>query len=945
MTRVALLIGTGTYAEGLSLLPAAPRDVEAISTVLSDPEMGGFERVDTLIDKPHTTIAETIETWFRERQRDDVALLYISGHGVKDAQLDLYFAACNTRKQGGDLVRSTAVAASFVRDRIRESKAKRQVIILDCCFSGAIDDRLPKGDETINLEFLLGEEGRVILTSSSSIQYSFAQREGALSLYTHYLVEGIRTGAADTSGDGAISVQELHNYASRKVQEESPAMTPKIIVMKDEGYQIRIAKAPLGDPAVKYRKAVEAIVQEDGETIDEVLSRPILQKLQAQLKLTDEVAQAIESEVLEPMHQRQVKIQQYREFFIRALEHKPSLGERERKRLQQYQQALGLVNENIQIVEAEILAQTSPIPPLDPIVDGSESDSRTLYLQEESQPILPEPLPLTRQPVDHLQQDSNSTPASQSSNPGSGQKSRDSLRSILFGSAVVVVACLGAFLLTRNPDGKKPIPTPTESSNPASYSLEPVQNLISAGDNTKLYGSRSSSRGLRNLVEYRDELIKGINEFVKGNYEDALNIFKRIRENTTGNEFSDPRKDPEPLIFQNNSQARLNHNKQVGSPIYTIAAAVPLSDADEREFNFGQQILFGIAHAQSKAIEQGINLEVVIANDRNLPSQGEALAKELSKLNITGFDNQQREILAVIGHYSSAVTCSALPFYNKAGLAVVSSASVRTDLRSACDGEKVFFRTVSSSAVEAQALVDYLFEKSGINNPKIAVFYNKGEGYSQSLFEQFNKVLGGRAQATPFDLSKPLNFEKGTFNVLAVFPDGRTSNRIAFDRANELIAKDAGSSLILGSSPLYSSLTVINPELSNKLGVQLNHLGEGLVLSTDWFPGCGSKKAFVGEANKIWGGEPNRIYALSYEATQVLVDRLTHGKTTRASILDDLGNSKRKVNSSVFEDKTISFDQKGDRNEIENRILVTPRYTGSEFEPVPGEQSCSPSRD
>ncbi|WP_204151965.1 GUN4 domain-containing protein [Leptolyngbya sp. CCY15150] len=364
MARVALLIGTGTYGDGFKPLPAAPKDVEAIAAVLRDPDMGGFDQVEQLIDQPHSTVSETIETWLRARQKDDLALLYISGHGVKDDQRDLYFAACNTKKQKENLVRATAIPASVVRDRIRESKAKRQVIILDCCFSGAFGDLLAKDDNTIDLETLLGAEGRVVLTSSSSLQYSFEQRDGALSIYTHCLVEGIRTGAADVDDDGAISVQELHDYAKRKVQEESPAMTPRIIVLKDEGYQIRIAKAPLGDPKVKYRKEMEVIVQEDGDTIDEILSRSVLEEWQHKLGLSDGEVQAIESDILEPIRQRQKKIQRYREVFTRALQHKNPLGERELKRLQQLQHILGLRNEDIQAIAVEVMQTTPHLPDL-----------------------------------------------------------------------------------------------------------------------------------------------------------------------------------------------------------------------------------------------------------------------------------------------------------------------------------------------------------------------------------------------------------------------------------------------------------------------------------------------------------------------------------------------------------------------------------------------------
>ena len=372
MARVALVIGTGEYEKGFKPLTAALRDVEAIANILRDPEMGDFDQVDTLVDQARDRIAETIETWFRERQKDDLAVLYLSGHGVKDRQLDLYFAARNTRKEKEELVKSTAIPASFVRDCIRESKAKRQVIILDCCFSGAFGDLLAKDDGSIQVEALmpaddLGVEGRVVLTSSSSIQYSFEQREGGLSVYTRYLVEGIRTGAADTDSDGAISVQELHQYASRKVQEESPAMTPKIIVLKDEGYQIRIAKAPLGDPKVKYRKEVEAIVQEDGDTIDE-LSRRVLKAWQNRLGLSAEEATAIETEILEPIRQRQAKLREYREALSLALQISNPLGTRERKRLKQLQKVLGLLDENVHPIEAELLGEDDE-PPLESLAE------------------------------------------------------------------------------------------------------------------------------------------------------------------------------------------------------------------------------------------------------------------------------------------------------------------------------------------------------------------------------------------------------------------------------------------------------------------------------------------------------------------------------------------------------------------------------------------------
>ncbi|NEP49357.1 MAG: hypothetical protein F6K65_11230 [Moorea sp. SIO3C2] len=69
------------------------------------------------------------------------------------------------------------------------------------------------------------------------------QLDKQLSIYTQYLVEGIKTGAADLNGDRVISLDELHEYIENKIQETLPVMTPKIYT-DQEGSKIHIANAP-----------------------------------------------------------------------------------------------------------------------------------------------------------------------------------------------------------------------------------------------------------------------------------------------------------------------------------------------------------------------------------------------------------------------------------------------------------------------------------------------------------------------------------------------------------------------------------------------------------------------------------------------------------------------------------------------------------------------------
>jgi uncharacterized caspase-like protein len=208
MGKYALLIGVDTYGEGLQPLPAASKDVAALREVLLNPQMGGFDEAKPLINPTQPEMAREIELWFQDRQPEDLVLLFFSGHGVKDDRRDLYFAAANTEKQRDLLLTSTATSARFIHDRIRACKAKYQVLILDCCFSGAFGDLVGKADGEIPLQEQLGAEGRVVLTSTSAVDYSFEEKGADLSIYTRYLVEGIATGAADEDGDGARSRQK-----------------------------------------------------------------------------------------------------------------------------------------------------------------------------------------------------------------------------------------------------------------------------------------------------------------------------------------------------------------------------------------------------------------------------------------------------------------------------------------------------------------------------------------------------------------------------------------------------------------------------------------------------------------------------------------------------------------------------------------------------------------
>ncbi len=368
MAKIALLIGVSHYQAGLSPLPGALKDIEAMRRVLQHPDLGNFDEVKTLPNPEPLQMQEAIETLLSDRSKDDLAVLFFSGHGVKDDRGRLYFATRLTRKNSkGELVKATAVPAGFVQDIMSNSRCKRQVIILDCCFSGAFAEGMTaKDDGTVNVQTQLGGEGRVVLTSSTSTQYSFEQQGADLSVYTRYIVEGIETGAADADSDGVISVEELHDYAYRKVQETAPAMQPKIYIV-EEGFRIYLAKAAIGEPKLRYRQEVEHFSSQ-GEI--SAIGNRALSSLREQLGLSVEETQAIGAQVLRPYRDYQRNLQRYEQLFADAIQREFPLSSQRQSELRRFQEIVALRTEDVSAIEEKWMSSlpqissesSSPVP-------------------------------------------------------------------------------------------------------------------------------------------------------------------------------------------------------------------------------------------------------------------------------------------------------------------------------------------------------------------------------------------------------------------------------------------------------------------------------------------------------------------------------------------------------------------------------------------------------
>jgi uncharacterized caspase-like protein len=294
--RYALVVGVGSYAQ-LDPLRSAVRDAEMMAHVLK--YVAGFDEVGTLLEPDQSRLAEAIECLFASRSPDDVILLYYSGHGIKDERGGLYLTVPATRKHAsGELVRASAVSCRHIHDVMGASRSRRHIVVLDCCFSGAFaEGMLAKDSGNLDLRAQLGGEGRVVLASSASTQYSFDAAETGLSTYTQFLVHGIASGEADLNHDGAITVDELHEYARARVQAVHPAMSPQIFPSR-EGYSIVVSTARKVDPQRAYAAKVRELADSAGAVTR--VAAQVLTLHRQQLGLGAEEARRIEDVELTP---------------------------------------------------------------------------------------------------------------------------------------------------------------------------------------------------------------------------------------------------------------------------------------------------------------------------------------------------------------------------------------------------------------------------------------------------------------------------------------------------------------------------------------------------------------------------------------------------------------------------------------------------------------------
>lgn len=218
-----LAVGVDKYLDpAIQPLRYAVADAQSIVDLVSIQATGLFDVAETKLqtndqvtrDRWQATFAEMSQRLKEDAQPDDLFLIFMAGHGVVDPdEQQYYFASYDL--SASDVLRGVYTGSISWRDfELLADVPCRKLAFLDTCHSGAIQP-LRTRDLKAAIRALQQD---VVLTVAASAGNERSEEKTAWQhgAFTKSLLEALE-GAADTSRDGAVSLDELITYVKAQV--------------------------------------------------------------------------------------------------------------------------------------------------------------------------------------------------------------------------------------------------------------------------------------------------------------------------------------------------------------------------------------------------------------------------------------------------------------------------------------------------------------------------------------------------------------------------------------------------------------------------------------------------------------------------------------------------------------------------------------------------------
>lgn len=223
----ALIIGVGAD------LPNTVNDATGLADILKDSGRCAYPPENVLLLTNRAAdrkgILEALDKLAQISDENSTVIIYFSGHGYLATSSigEAYFLI----PYGYDLNRlsQTAISGSEFTAKLRNLKAKKLLLLLDCCHAGGIGEakglEMAKAPIPPEALVILGEGScRVIIASSQEDELSYSGKP--YSAFTLALIESL-CGIGVAKKDGYVRAADLAMYAREVVPGRTSIAIPK----------------------------------------------------------------------------------------------------------------------------------------------------------------------------------------------------------------------------------------------------------------------------------------------------------------------------------------------------------------------------------------------------------------------------------------------------------------------------------------------------------------------------------------------------------------------------------------------------------------------------------------------------------------------------------------------------------------------------------------------
>ncbi|MER8157303.1 ABC transporter substrate-binding protein [Streptomyces sp. NPDC094472] len=186
----AVLIGTSRYAH-LEPIPAVSNNLSALAAALCAPGSWGLAPEHcTVIEDPATAVEVLEAVRTAAEEATDTLLVYFAGHGLVEPRRGELFLGLAGSIQHRSY---TGLPYGTLRDVVLDGRAGRQVMLLDCCFSGRVLGFMGAADAEAVID-QVEIEGTYLLASVPDTSFALAPPGEHHTAFTGELLRLLREG-------------------------------------------------------------------------------------------------------------------------------------------------------------------------------------------------------------------------------------------------------------------------------------------------------------------------------------------------------------------------------------------------------------------------------------------------------------------------------------------------------------------------------------------------------------------------------------------------------------------------------------------------------------------------------------------------------------------------------------------------------------------------------